>query len=270
MENNLNSTMGNMVAEFYASRGRANVRIIISLVLALLCVAVGVLLLAWWIDDLDEYSLYTGLLLLALGVGFLVWGLRAKSNKTQVFENGIIHTRRKNVRTISFEGIKGLTKETEDGWKSIFVGGLIGALFFGDGSNILRLHSVSGPTVDIKGSHVHKFKKAKTAIEEAYGQYVLRNLTQDNINTVTLMLTDRLELANGVLSTSTGLIRSTPVVLPLTEIVKVENEKARAFRFIGKDETGAETEIFKIAAADLYNRQVFARVLELAGHPVAR
>ena len=265
MENNL----GSMKAEFCYTQGRAIARVLIALVLAVVFVAAGVLLLAWWAEDLDDYMLYTGLFLLALGLGFLVWGLRARSSRTQIFENGITHARGKIERTVSFESIKGMTTATEEGWMSFLVGGLIGALLFGSGTSILRMHSINGPAVDIKGRHVYKFKKAKPAIEGAFGQYVLRNLTAENINTVTIMLTEKLELANGALSTSTGMIHSTPVVLPLADIVKVDNEKARIFRFIGKDETGAEAEKFKIAASELINRQIFERVLKLAGHPVA-
>ena len=260
MENNL----GSMIAEFSYKQGRAIVRILIGLVLAAVFIVVGVAFIA----DGDDYMFFTGLILFALGLGFLVWGLRARSSKTQIFENGITHARGSKARAISFESIKGLTVASDEGWMSFIVGGLIGALLFGSGSKILRLHSITGPAVDIKGRHVHKFKRVRKAAEEAYWQFVLSNLTQENVNTVTLMLTDSVELASGALSTSKGIIRSTAIVLPLADIVRVESQKARTFRFIGKNETGAEAEIFKISVGELHNQQVFERVLTLAGHPL--
>ena len=267
MEDNL----GNMIAEFCYTQGRAVARLLISLFLVLIFVVIGILLVAWGVEDIDEYMLYTGILMFAIAIGFLIWGLRARSSRTQIFENGITHARGSKIRTITFESIKGMATVSNDGWATALIGGgLIGALLFGSGSKSLRLHAVHGPAVDIKGRHVHKFKRATRAVEEAYEQFVLRNLTQENVSSITIMLTEKLELANGALTTSTGLMRSNHIVLPLADIVKVDNERARAFRFIGRDETGAEKEMFKIAASELISHPVFTRVLELAGHPVAQ
>jgi len=260
MEHNPNA-WGQLLVEYALTPGKAMKRRIISLVLSLACIWTGIYLFILWYESLAEALLIAALIMLSPGILLLYRAIRSKANHTQIYENGVVHTRGKKTRTFAFYRAADVST-SYDGNVMTMHFGLVGGLFSTVlGKSLLTFSYNGAEDQSIKRVHAYRFKRLTQDVIKAYTDYIIRNVTVENINEITLNITSKIKLEAGKFVRARALRGNVDV--RLTAITRVDTSKRGSVRFKGIDETGNETDLLRIDMFELNNNEaIFWHVIK--------
>jgi len=261
MENMSESnTWGSLLVEFSLTRGKATRRRVVSLLFSLIFFGIAAAAFFLWYESFVEMLLVIAFVAALPGFLLLFRGIRSKPNSTQIFENGVIHTRGRKTREFDFRNIIDVSLSSDGNVMWVQFGLIGGLLTTFMGKSLLTFSYNGTQDMTIKRIHAYKFKLLSAEVIKAYTGFVTGYATFENIGNIVLTITDNIKLEAGQFIRTRALRRN--IEVPLADIKRVSTNKGTV-RLMGISDTGGEAELLKINVANLSNEAIFWHIIKI-------
>jgi len=252
------TAFGKQIMTFTATTGQTLKKRLLFLLPALVFVAAGVFALVS--PELLEDSDASMVLLLFFGAGalFLLMGiLFVKPSKAVLYEGGFVLTRGTKVTETGFSDLKGIIDSTT-------VTKLYGAIPLSQ-TRLVIIHKKNDEKFGATKATVPSFNQFADELGTAVSKYLLKDVTKDNIEQLSILFGDKLELTGGRFIHDAGKEKG---------MVSIPADAVRSAEYIGSDgywialkgqcdENGKAEELASIRADKALNLESLCRIIEM-------
>jgi len=207
---------------------------------------------------------------------FLLLGIMlVKHTELSIFDEGIIFTRGSKSEHVAFSDLEGIndTKTSTTVIVTSPAGGLVGGLIIGLLASFIpalnphkiKLRKKDGTTIKLSKSFLHNFKEVAENLHSAYTEYLLKDLSKENLSDANISFGPQLQLRDGQLVYCKNIMKKSETIIPFENISNICGGADGVVWIDGpKNEKGKAETLAKLSVESLLNIDALDRIVQMA------